>query len=353
MALSSTPSLSIPSISTATPRALQATNRLGRQGPQAVSTIGLGCMGMSAMYGTSDETQSIATIHAALDAGINLLDTGDFYGAGHNESLIGRALKGRRDDAMLSVKFGALRDPAGGFIGMDGRPAAIKNFLAYSLQRLATDHIDIYRMARLDPNVPIEDTIGAMADLVKAGYVRYIGLSEVGADTIRRAHAVHPISDLQIEYSLISRGPEADIFPTLKELGIGVTAYGVLSRGLLSGSKPTGPGDFRSHLPRFSGENAVKNQKLVDVLQQLAGGMGASASQVAIAWVLAQGKALGVDMLPIVGSRTLKQLHEALGALQLQLSDADMQSISAALPPDAAAGTRYDASQMAHLDSEK
>ncbi len=330
-----------------------ASTRLGFRGPQSVSAIGLGAMGMSGMYGASDEAASIATIHAALDAGVNLVDTGDFYGMGHNEMLIGRALKGRRDQALISVKFGALRDPSSGWIGMDGRPAAVKNFLAYTLQRLGTDHIDIYRIARLDPNVPIEDTIGAMADMVKAGFVRHIGLSEVGVDTIRKAHAVHPITDLQIEYSLISRAPEAEIFPVLKQLGIGVTAYGVLSRGLLSGSKPTGPGDFRAHLPRFTGDNAVKNQQLVDLLHQLAGGLGATASQVAIAWVLARGKALGVDMVALVGSRTLKQLDESLGALKLQLGSEDLQRIEAALPADAVAGTRYGAEQMSHLDSEK
>jgi aryl-alcohol dehydrogenase-like predicted oxidoreductase len=327
--------------------------RLGGKGPQSVSAIGLGAMGMSGMYGASDEAQSIATIHAALDAGVNLIDTGDFYGMGHNEMLLGRALKGRRHEALVSVKFGALRDPSAGWIGMDGRPAAVKNFLAYSLQRLGTDHIDIYRIARLDPNVPIEDTIGAIADMVKAGFVRHIGLSEVGADTIRKAHAVHPITDLQIEYSLLSRGPEADIFPVLKDLGIGVTAYGVLSRGLLSGSKPTGPGDFRAHLPRFTGDNAAKNQQLVEVLQQLAAGLGGTASQVAIAWVLARGKALGVDMVALVGSRTLKQLDESLGALRLKLGAEDLKRIEAALPADVVAGTRYGAEQMAHLDSEK
>lgn len=333
--------------------AILSSTRLGFRGPQSVSAIGLGAMGMSGMYGASDEAQSIATIHAALDAGVNLIDTGDFYGMGHNEMLIGRALKGRRDQALISVKFGALRDPSAGWIGMDGRPAAVKNFLAHSLQRLGTDHIDIYRIARLDPNVPIEDTIGAIADMVKAGFVRHIGLSEVGVDTIRKAHAVHPITDLQIEYSLLSRGPEAEIFPVLKQLGIGITAYGVLSRGLLSGSKPTGPGDFRAHLPRFTGDNAAKNQQLVEVLQQLAAGLGASASQVAIAWVLARGKALGVDMVALVGSRTLKQLDESLGALKLTLGAADLQRIEAALPADAVAGTRYAAEQMAHLDSEK
>ncbi len=329
-----------------------ATTLLGRNGP-SVFPIGLGCMGMSGMYGASDEAQGIATIHAALDAGVNLLDTGDFYGQGHNESLIGKALQGRRDKALLSVKFGALRDPAGGWTGADGRPASVKNFLAYSLQRLGTDHIDIYRMARLDPNVPIEDTIGAMADMVKAGYVRHIGLSEVGADTIRRAHAVHPICDLQIEYSLISRGPEAGIFPVLKELGIGVTAYGVLSRGLLAGSKPTGPTDFRTYLPRFTGDNAVANQKLVKVLQELAASLNATASQVAIQWVMSRGRSMRLGLVPIVGARTLKQLAESLGAHAITLSSQDMARIEAALPADAAAGTRYDAYQMGHLDSEK
>jgi len=326
---------------------------LGKQGPQSVSSVSLGCMGMSAMYGATDEAQSIATIHAALDAGVNLLDTGDFYGAGHNEMLIGRAIKGRRDQALISVKFGALRSPEGGWIGIDGRPAAVKNFLAYTLQRLGTDHIDIYRMARLDPNVPIEDTIGAIADLVKAGYVRHIGLSEVGAQTIEKAHAVHAITDLQIEYSLMSRGPESGIFPVLKRLGIGVTAYGVLSRGLLSGSKPGGAGDFRARLPRFAGENGVRNQKLVDGLQTLAAGMQATSSQIAIAWVLARARSLGIDLVALVGSRTLKQLAESLAASSLSLSAEDLRRIEAAVPAEAVAGTRYDAAQMKHLDSEK
>ena len=209
--------------------------QLGARGPR-VSALGLGCMGMSGMYGPADRAESIATIHAALEAGITLLDTGDFYGMGHNEMLIGEALKGaKREGALVSVKFGALRDPAGGWIGYDARPAAVKNFLAYSLQRLGLDYIDIYRPARLDPSVPIEETVGAIAEMVKAGYVRYIGLSEVGAATIRRAAAVHPISDLQIEYSLISRGIEDGILAACRELGIGITAYGVLSRGLISG----------------------------------------------------------------------------------------------------------------------
>jgi len=326
---------------------------LGLHGPTKVSVLGLGCMGMSGMYGATDDAQSTSTIHAALDAGINLLDTGDFYGVGHNEALIGRALKGRREQAVLSVKFGAMRAPGGGWTGIDGRPAAVKNFLAYSLQRLGVDHIDIYRLARLDPNVPIEDTIGAMADMVKAGYIRHIGLSEVGVHTIERAHAVHPISDLQIEYSLISRGPEAAIFPTLKKLGIGLTAYGVLSRGLLSGSRPTSGQDFRAHLPRFSAGNLAANEQLVAALQQVAVGLQSTASQVAVAWVLTRARELGVSTVALVGSRTLKQLSESLNAVSLNLGAAEMARIDAAVPSDAAMGTRYDASQMAHLDSEK
>src|SRR5512132_3053534 len=243
--------------------------RLGTAGP-TVFPLALGCMGMSGMYGPADERESIATIHAALDAGITLLDTGDFYGVGHNEMLIGRALRDRRDKAILSVKFGALRGPDGSWLGFDTRPVAVKSALAYTLTRLGVDHVDIYRPGRLDPAVPIEETIGSIADLVKAGHVRAIGLSEVGPDTIRRAQAVHPISDLQIEYSLISRGPEAAIFPLLTELGIGVTAYGVLSRGLLSGSKPTSRADFRAYLPRFTGENRERNQRLIETLDKLA-----------------------------------------------------------------------------------
>jgi aryl-alcohol dehydrogenase-like predicted oxidoreductase len=306
-------------------------------------------MGMSGMYGAADEAESIATIHAALDRGINLLDTADFYGTGHNEMLIGRALRDRRDNALLSVKFGGLRTPDGGWSGFDARPIAVKNFLAYTLTRLGVDHIDIYRPARLDPSVPIEDTIGAIAELVKAGYVRHIGLSEVGPDTIRRAHAVHPIVDLQIEYSLISRGPEKDIFPLLEETGIGVTAYGVLSRGLLSGSKPAARGDFRQYLPRFSGENGARNQRVVETLQQLAAEKGVTASQLAIAWVLAKGK----SVVPVIGARTRAQLDESAGALDVRLSDADLALIEGAIPASAVAGTRYDEHQMRMLDSER
>ena len=322
--------------------------RLGSTGP-TVFPLALGCMGMSGMYGQSDDDESIATIHAALDRGITLLDTGDFYGMGHNEMLIGRALRGRREHALLSVKFGALRSPEGGWTGYDARPVAVKNFAAYSLTRLGVDHIDIYRPARLDPKVPIEDTIGAISQLIKAGYVRSIGLSEVGVDTIRRAHAVHPICDLQIEYSLISRNPETEIFPVLEELGIGVTAYGVLSRGLLSGSAPSGPGDFRSYLPRFRRENLARNQRLVDILTELASEKGVSPSQLAIAWVLAKGDSI----VPVVGARKRTQLSESLGAVELQLTADELARIEKAIPVSAVAGTRYDEHQMKMLDSER
>ena len=322
--------------------------QLGSSGPR-VFPLGLGCMGMSDMYGPADEAESIATIHAALDAGITLLDTGDYYAAGHNELLIARALRDRRDEAILSVKFGALRGPDGSWVGIDTRPVAVKNFVGYSLKRLGVDHIDIYRPGRLDPNVPIEDTIGAIAELVKAGYIRAIGLSEVGPDTIRRAHAVHPIADLQIEYSLISRSPETRIFPLLSELGIGVTAYGVLSRGLLSGSKPKSARDLRAHLPRFTNENLQRNERLVETLRQIATEKGATSSQLAIAWVLAKGPTL----VPLIGARTRAQLAESLATLQMTLTSADVDRIEAALPATAVAGTRYDEHQMRVLDSER
>jgi aryl-alcohol dehydrogenase-like predicted oxidoreductase len=322
--------------------------QLGATGP-AVFPLALGAMGMSGMYGPADEAESVATIHAALDRGVTLIDTGDFYGMGHNEMLIGRALRDRRDNVLLSVKFGGLRGPDASWIGFDARPVAVKNFAAYSLQRLGVDHIDIYRPSRLDPAVPIEDTIGAIADLVKAGYVRHIGLSEVGAETIRRAHAVHPIVDLQIEYSLVSRGPEADIFPVLSELGIGVTAYGVLSRGLLSGSTPAARGDFRANLPRFTGENGERNRQLVEALAELARARGVTSAQLAIAWVLAQSPSI----VPVVGARTRKQLDESLSALDVSLDAAALDALTTAIPASAIAGTRYDAHQMRALDSER
>ncbi|WP_304179248.1 aldo/keto reductase [Phenylobacterium aquaticum] len=325
---------------------------LGRTGPQS-SALGLGCMGMSDMYGPSDRAQSLATIDAAVQAGINLIDTGDFYGMGHNEMLIGEALKRhRRADLLLSVKFGAQRAPDGAFLGFDGRPQAVKASVAYSLKRLGVDHIDIYRPARLDPAVPIEETVGAIADLVKAGYVRHIGLSEVGAGTIRRAAAVHPIVDLQIEYSLISRGVEDKILPVCRELGIAITAYGVLSRGLISGhwtrSQATA-GDFRAHSPRFQGENLDKNLALVEALRAVADARDATVAQIAIAWVLAQGG----DIFPVIGARRPDRLDEALGALDLVLSAADLTAIEAAAPKGAAAGDRYAAAQMVMLDSER
>jgi aryl-alcohol dehydrogenase-like predicted oxidoreductase len=330
-----------------------ASRELGTGGPR-VSAIGLGCMGMSDFYGPADEAESIATIHAALDAGITLLDTGDFYGSGHNEMLIAEALRGRRrENVQVSVKFGAFRDPAGGFGLYDARPGAVKNFLSYSLRRLRTDYIDIYRPARLDPNVPIEDTVGAIADVVKAGYVRHIGLSEVGADTICRAHAVHPICDLQIEYSLLTRGIEAEILTACRQLGIGVTAYGVLSRGLISGhwsTERSGQGqDFRSLNPRFSGDNLSRNLGLVEKLRDIANRKSCSVAQLAIAWVLAQ----GADIVPLVGARRRDRLAESLGALDITLEAEELAEIARVIPRDAAAGTRYPAAQMGMLDSEK
>jgi len=306
-------------------------------------------MGMSGMYGAADENESIRTIHAAVDRVITVLDTGDFYGMGHNEMLIGRAIRGRREKILLSVKFGALRSPDGPWIGYDARPAAVKNFLAHSLTRLGVDHIDIYRPARLDPQVPIEDTVGAIADLIKAGYVRAVGLSEVGPQTLRRASAVHPVCDLQIEYSLVSRAPETAIFPLLHELGIGVTAYGVLSRGLLSGSKPSSKSDIRGYFPRFSAENLARNQRLIDALETLASEQGISAVQLAIAWVLAQSPTI----IPVMGARKVAQLEESLGALEVALSADDLRRVAEAIPASQVAGTRYAAQQMAQLDSEK
>lgn len=330
--------------------------RLGSTGPQ-VSALGLGTMGMSALYGEADRATSVATVHAALDAGVTLLDTGDFYAMGHNELLVGEALRtapaSARDKALVSVKFGALRDPDGGWSGYDGRPAAVKNFAAYSLQRLGVDHIDIYRIARVDPDVPIEETVGAIAELVKAGYVRHIGLSEVGSETIRRAAATAPIADLQIEYSLITRGIEESILPTVRELGIGVTAYGVLSRGLISGhfssDRELAAGDFRTMSPRFQGDNLRHNLSLVESLRVVAEQKGATVAQTAIAWVLSRGE----DIVPLVGARRPDRLAESLGALDLTLDADDLAAIERAVPAGSAAGDRYPSAQMGSLDSER
>jgi aryl-alcohol dehydrogenase-like predicted oxidoreductase len=328
------------------------TRSLGRTGPVS-SAIGLGCMGMSDFYGPSDRTESVATIHAALEAGVTLIDTGDFYGMGHNEMLIAEALKGRpRDKVLISVKFGAQRDPAGNWIGYDARPAAVKTALAYTLKRLGTDHVDIYRPARLDPAVAIEDTIGAVADMVKAGHVRHIGLSEVGAETIRRAAAIHPIADLQIEYSLITRGIEDAILPTCRALGIAITAYGVLSRGLISGhwSKGKGgQGDFRAYSPRFQGDNLDRNLALVEAIRAIAEAKGVSVAQVAIGWALSRGD----DIVPLVGARRRDRLAESLAALTVTLSGDELAALEQAVPKGAAAGTRYAEAQMAQLDSER
>ncbi|AWS41254.1 aldo/keto reductase [Streptosporangium sp. 'caverna'] len=323
---------------------------LGTTGP-AVSALGLGAMGMSGAYGEADRAESIATVHAALENGVTLIDTGDFYAMGHNELLLAEALRGRdRDSYKLSVKFGMLRGPgSSGFGGYDGRPEAVKNFLAYSLTRLGTDHIDIYRPARLDPAVPIEETVGAIKEMVDAGYVRHVGLSEVDAATIRRAHAVHPVADLQIEYSLISRAVEADILPTLRELGIGLTAYGVLSRGLISGhwsaDHIAGPGDSRNFSPRFSSGNVEHNLALVEALRRVAEAKGCTVAQLAIAWVAAQGE----DIVPLVGARTRERLAEALPAMDLNLTADDLAEIEKAVPPSAARGDRYPSAFMSNL----
>lgn len=326
--------------------------KLGAVGP-AVFPLGLGCMGMSGMYGATDDGESVRAIHAALAGGVTLIDTGDFYGAGHNELLIGRALRelgpSARDRIVLSVKFGAMRTPNGAWGGFDGRPAAVKNFLAYSLNRLGVKQVDIYRPARLDDHVKIEDTIGAVAEMIKQGFVKQAGLSEVSVETARRAQAVTPITDVQLEYGLATRGMEAKVLPGLRDLGIGTTAYGVLSRGLLSGSKPAEKGDFRRFLPRYSGANYEKNRTLVQELARLAIERGVTQVQMAIAWVMTRGE----DVIPVLGMRTVKQVEEALAALAIRLTDEECSLLEQSVPAAEIAGTRYDKMAMTHLDSER
>ncbi len=324
------------------------TLKLGATGP-AVFPIGLGCMGMSDMYGAADDAESVRTIHAAIDAGVSLIDTGDFYGMGHNEMLIARAIEGRRDRVQISVKFGALRAPNGMWSGVDTRPAAVKNFVAYSLKRLRIEAIDVYRPARLDPNVPIEETVGAIADLVKQGYVKHIGLSEVGAETIRRAHAVHPIIDVQLEYAVATRGPEDKIFPVLHELGISATLYGVYSRGLLTGSKPNGASDYRKYLPRFTGERGAHNASAIDALRAFAEARSLTSAQVLVGWVLAKEP----GFLPILGARKVSQLTDALRALERPLTGDDVTELERLFPAGSVLGDRYATEQMKHLDSER
>ncbi|HEY3740219.1 MAG TPA: aldo/keto reductase [Bryobacteraceae bacterium] len=324
------------------------TRNLGRNGP-LVSAVGLGCMGMSAFYGPSDETESKATIAAAIERGITMLDTGDFYGMGHNELLIREVLKDHpRDRIFIAVKFGALRDPAGAFLGVDNRPMMVKNALAYTLKRLGTDYVDLYQPARVDTNVPMEDTIGAIADLIKAGYVRHIGLSEAGSQTIRRAAAVHPIAALQIEYSLLYRGIERNILATTRELGISITAYGILGRGILSGRMTAVPRDFRAHSPRYQGSNFDANMAMVNQLRLFAAARGATPTQIAFAWALVKGE----DIIPLIGARRRADLDEALGALELTpLTSDEIAQLESIFQVEA--GTRYDKTQMLWLDSEK
>ncbi len=327
------------------------TSTLGRGGP-VVSRAGLGLMSMSGVYGQADDQESIATIHAAVDAGITLLDTGDFYGMGHNELLLRDALRRGipRESVFIQVKFGGQRDPSGAFVGHDTSPNAVKNSLAYTLTRLGTDYVDLYQPARLDPQVPIEDTVGAIAEMISAGYVRYLGLSETGVDTIRRAHAVYPVTALQIEYSLMSRGIEKKILPAARELGIGVTAYGILSRGLLSsGTAQLANNDPRARFPRFRGENHARNLELLAALEGIANEKGVTAAQLAIAWVASRGD----NIVPLIGTKRRDRLAEALRALDLTLSADDLAAIEAAIPADAVAGDRYEAAQLAMLDSER
>jgi len=319
---------------------------LGKNGP-ALAPLGLGCMGLSGLYGKTEDDYSVKVIQAALDQGINLVNTGDFYGLGHNELLLGRALKDRRDKAFVSVKYGVLRSPEGGFNGMDTRPSATKNFLSYSLVRLGVDYVDLYQPARKDPNVPIEETVGAIADLVKAGYVRHIGLSEVSSETLRRAHAVHPIAAVEHEYSLFDRDIEDDLLPTANELGVAIVAYGVLSRGMIQskGQVQIKPNDFRAILPRFSGDNLAKNNSIVQKLQEFAAEKNATATQIAFAWVLNRGE----NIFPLIGAKSIEQLNECLGSQTVMLNADELEKLDSWFAPGAVAGTRYPEPMMAML----
>ena len=320
---------------------------LGQNGPR-LSAIGLGCMRMSSFAGPKSypDEEGIATIQAALDAGINFLNTGDFYGMGHNELLVRHAIKGRRDQALISVKFGALRSPSGQVLGIDVRPNAVKNFAAYSLQRLGVDVIDIYQPGRIDPNLPIEETVGAIADLIKEGKVRYLGLSEVGAENIRRAHKVHPVTALEIEYSLGTRFIEKEILPTIRELGIGLVAYGVVGQGLLTGSVKNDlpSNDIRRQFPKFDQENLPRNLEKISFLERVARERSCTTTQLAIAWVLSRGK----DIVPLVGMSQRARVSENLKALEVTLSKEDLADLDRAFALGAISGDRYPA-QVKHL----